>query len=105
MNNISRKVSMLCPICGNDQFSAPDLGDMELLEDADGNAKVQCSDCKHIFTKDELIEENRELINNNIDEVANEAISEIKKEFERCFFPLNVKNIGKCHFFMPAGPL
>lgn len=76
MKDLSRNVAMICPICGNDQFSVMD----EVVEDfssAEDDIRIQCLDCKTIFTKAELIEENQEVINVNIEEITQEAIKEI----------------------------
>lgn len=84
MKDLSRSVSLLCPVCGNDQFSAVD-NDFEDLSDAPDETRVKCSDCGAIRTKAELIEENQEIINANIEDIKKEAISEIEKELKKAF--------------------
>lgn len=75
---------MICPICGNDQFSATDV-EVEDLSNAEDDIRIQCSDCKTIFTKAELIEENQEVINANIEEIKQEVIKEIENDFRNAF--------------------
>ena len=59
MKDLSRNISLLCPTCGNDQFSAIDV-ETDDLSDAPDETRVKCSDCGMILTKAELIEENQE---------------------------------------------
>jgi len=68
MKDLSRNISLLCPTCGNDQFSAIDV-ETDDLSDAPDETRVKCSDCGMILTKAELIEENQERINANIDDI------------------------------------
>lgn len=82
MNLESRKVTLYCPVCGNDQFI---LHDIDNLLDAPDDTLIQCADCKKTLTKAELIEENQDVINANIEEVKNEAIKEINKELRKIF--------------------
>lgn len=85
MKNLSKNVTLYCDICGNDQFSTIDNLDCELheLQDASGETKIKCSDCGKIFTKDELIELNQEVINANIEDVKKEAIKEFEKDLSK----------------------
>ncbi|MCD8020116.1 MAG: hypothetical protein LUF92_11195 [Clostridiales bacterium] len=82
-SDYGRNVSLLCPVCGNDQFSAPDLGDMELLRDAPDDARIQCSDCKTIFTKSQLIEENQEQISAHVEEIEKEVVHDLERELNK----------------------
>lgn len=79
-----RSFSLYCPICGNDQFSCVDVEHND-LSDAPAEAKVQCADCKYIFTKAELIEENQDVINANIEEVKNDLIKDFEKKLKKMF--------------------
>lgn len=81
MNNINRKVSLVCPLCGNDQFSAIDC-EIDNLKEAPGVTKIKCSACGRITTKDALIEDNQEIINANIEDIKKEAISEVEKKLK-----------------------
>lgn len=82
MKDFSRKVTMRCLVCGNDQFSSID-SEFEDLSDAPNNVRLQCSDCKTIITKEELIEENQEAVNDNIEEIKQEVVNEIEKELKK----------------------
>jgi len=61
MKDLSRNVSLLCPVCGNDQFSAVN-DNIENPKDAPDETRIKCSDCGATRTKAELIEENQEII-------------------------------------------
>ena len=82
MKDLSRKVRLRCPVCGNNQFSTVD-DDIEELSDAPSDTRIQCSDCHAIYTKEELIAENQEIINANIEEVKKEAVKEFEKELKK----------------------
>lgn len=82
MKDLSRKVALYCPTCGNNQFESLD-DDLDNLMDADDEVKLRCVDCGRIITKGSLLEENQEIINANIDEIKKEAVSEIEKEFRK----------------------
>lgn len=55
MKNLDRKVTLLCPLCGNDQFSSLDEEPEDLLHAGD-DARVRCSDCGSEYTKRELLD-------------------------------------------------
>ena len=82
MKDFSRNITMHCPVCGNDQFSSLD-SEFEDLSDAPDNARLQCSDCKTVFSKEELIEENQEAINDNVEEIKQDVVKEIEKELKK----------------------
>lgn len=82
MKDLSRKVTLHCPVCGNDQFSSLD-DNLDSLIDAPDDTRIKCSDCQTIFTKAELIEENQEAIHDNIEEIKQEAVKEIEKELKK----------------------
>lgn len=82
MKDLSRKVTMHCPICGNDQFSSFDSEILDLSEAPD-DVRIQCSDCQSIYTKAELIEENQLAINESIEEIKKEVIAEIEKDIKK----------------------
>lgn len=84
MKDLSRKISLLCPVCGNDLFeSLDDSYNDESLDDAPNDILVCCSDCKSHFTKEELLEANSEIVQNTIHEIEKEAIEEIEKELRK----------------------
>ncbi len=82
MEDLSRNVALYCDVCGNDQFSAIDKITCELI-DAPDETRMQCSDCKKIFTKAELLEVNQEVINANIEDIQKEAVKEFEKELAK----------------------
>ena len=82
MKDLSRKVTMHCPVCGNDQFSTLD-DDLDSLIDAPDDTRIKCSDCYTVLTKGQLIEENQEAINDNLEEIKQEAVKEIEKELKK----------------------
>ena len=82
MKDLSRKVSLLCPICGNDQFESLDV-DHDDLMNAEADVRIKCSDCGNIFTKEELLRENAEIIDVAVEEVKQEAVKEIEKDLKK----------------------
>ena len=82
MKDIERKVTMRCPVCGNDQFESLDLERADLLY-ASETAKLRCSDCSAVYTKDELLAENGEAIESAADEIAAEAMKYFEKELKK----------------------
>ena len=82
MKDLSRKVTLYCDVCGNDQFATIDEITCELI-DATDKVRMQCSDCKKIFTKDELLEVNKNVIAANVEDIKNDAIKELEKELKK----------------------
>lgn len=82
MKDLSRNVSLLCSICGNNQFETLDK-EYEDLTEAPDSTRFKCSDCGRVFTKFELIDENEEIINANIQDIKNEAVAEVEKELKK----------------------
>ena len=82
MKDLSRNVTLYCDVCGNDQFSTLDEMACELI-DAPDETRIQCSDCKKIFTKAELFEVNQAMIDANIEDIKKEAVKELEKELKK----------------------
>lgn len=80
----SRKISLYCPTCGNDQFSCIDE-EFDNLSDAPNEIRLRCADCGSILTKGELIESNQDIINANIEDVKKEAVKELEKKLKKMF--------------------
>lgn len=82
MKNLDRNVSMLCPVCGNDQFESlnPEWDDCAGAPD---DTKFRCSDCGKVLTKEELIDENAEKIEIAVDELKKDAMKEVEKELKK----------------------
>ena len=50
----SRKITLHCPVCGNDQFSSLNMK-IDDLSDAPDDSRIQCADCKSIYSKAEIL--------------------------------------------------
>lgn len=72
----------MCPICGNDQFSSLDVP-MEELKDGLETNRVQCSDCRSIFTKEELLNENQARIDNEVEQITDDITKQLDKEIKK----------------------
>jgi len=81
MKDKEYKVNMLCPVCGNDQFEIDEANEEDLKDDS----KITCSDCKHVFTRSELIEENKGIINARIDDIKDDFVKDFEKELKKIF--------------------
>jgi uncharacterized Zn finger protein (UPF0148 family) len=68
-----RSVSLICPTCGCDQF------------EYDGNAetgeRMKCAKCLREFTREQLIEMNRENVSEHVEEMKQEIMKDVAKEF------------------------
>lgn len=84
MKDYNRNITLLCPLCGSDQFESLDGKGGEELEAPD-TIRFKCSDCNSIYTKAELIESNNERIEASIDEVKEELIKDFKKKLKKMF--------------------
>ena len=70
-----RNVSVLCPTCGCSVYEYEQAVD-ETIE------IVKCASCGGELTKDELISENGENINEHVSEMAKEIKADISKELK-----------------------
>jgi uncharacterized C2H2 Zn-finger protein len=75
---------MKCGVCGNNQFSALDENITD-IQDASNETILKCADCGETFTKEKLIEDNEGNINANLDDVKEEAMKHVQKEFKKLF--------------------
>ncbi len=82
MKSLDRKVKLLCPLCGNDQFASL-YEEFEDLHHASDDIRVRCSDCGSEYTKRELIDSNTAIIDNAVDELAQDAAKELEKELKK----------------------
>lgn len=84
MEELNKKVTLYCDRCGNDQFYFEDTNnsDVELVSD---DTILKCSDCGKIFTKEELIELNAEVITANVENMKEEIVKEVQKEINKLF--------------------
>jgi hypothetical protein len=76
MDEISKEVSLRCPTCGNTQFS---------YDKNDDNSVIECPNCKRKMTRSELIQMNGNEIQNAVDEMKNEIIDKLEKQFKGIF--------------------
>lgn len=81
MNNLERKVTLLCPLCGNDQFTSLDEKFEDLLHASD-DVRLRCSDCGSVYTKRELLDNNASIIDNAVDGLAQDAAKELKRKLK-----------------------
>ena len=74
----SKKVTLHCPTCGNTKF--------EFEEPIGSNLKsIHCPSCNKDFSKDELINENNRVIEDNIEEIKKEVVKDLKKDLKKLF--------------------
>lgn len=78
----NRSVTLLCPTCGSTQFSPVSPADIE-------SETHKCMACGRQITRDELIRENSENIDEHLDgikqEIAKDSAAEIKKQLASAF--------------------
>ena len=75
MKDLTRNITLFCPICGNDMF----YNEGDQFNGSGDSARLVCSRCNNVFTREEMIEGNEENININLEEVKEEALKEVKK--------------------------
>lgn len=82
MKNLERRISLLCPLCGNDQFESlnPEWDDDI---NTPNDARFRCSDCNSVYTKEQLLAENAEKTDLAINEMKTEAMKEAEKELKK----------------------
>ena len=72
----NRNVSMLCPTCGCSQFEFEN-GAAETIE------IFECASCGRTLTKEELIKENSENLNEHVKEIGNQVTKDLAKEMKK----------------------
>lgn len=83
MKDVEYTVSMLCPLCGNDQFEIIG-GNSNSLEHTE-NTKFRCSDCGHEYTQEEIFEGNLEKMSSVAEEMAEDVAQDCLKELQASF--------------------
>ncbi|WP_143595786.1 ECs_2282 family putative zinc-binding protein [Tropicibacter naphthalenivorans] len=73
-----RKFSPACPTCANTTFSF----DENLDED---DRIYTCGDCGQRFSYNDIMAANGELIQNTIEEMKNEIVSDMQKDIKKLF--------------------
>lgn len=71
----SRNIELLCPTCSGTQFTY----DKDIDND---HASVRCIGCDQIMTKDELLKENSENIDEQAREIGKEALDDCTKKMK-----------------------
>lgn len=84
MKDFIKNVDLLCPLCGNKLFESLDV-DFNDLYDASEEVRLKCANCNRIFTKSQLIEQNLDVINDNIEDIKDEALKQMEKEITKMF--------------------
>ena len=84
MKDIEKNVEVLCPVCGNKLLENLNGGVGDLSDDE--CYRYKCANCKRIFTKKELLDENKELLDATIEEMKNDTIKEVLKELKKSFW-------------------
>lgn len=64
----NRLIALLCPTCGHKDFERHDEDD-----------PIRCTSCDRIFTRDELIRENGQVIEAEVAEVKAEVVADLRK--------------------------
>lgn len=72
----NRSITMLCPTCGCTQFKSS--------EDANSETElIICASCGRELTRDELIRENSENIDEHVKEIGKEATTDLARELKK----------------------
>ena len=81
-DNYTKNISLYCPVCGGIHFRSVDKIN-EPLNEADDTVLFICSNCSLQITKSELMEKNQDIIHANLEDLKNEVISDVKKDFQK----------------------
>lgn len=71
----SRSIALMCPTCGHKDFE----------RDGKDDAPLRCVGCDRRFTREELIQENGEVIAAEVDEVKAEVLKDVTQEMRNMF--------------------
>lgn len=82
MDDKTMYVSMICPVCGNDQFESLDSEFID-LDESSISIQFRCADCGAVYTREELMIENSEKIQIAVDEVSKQLLDDFDKEFKK----------------------
>jgi len=72
----NRSVALLCPTCGCTQFNSPEPMNSE-------TELVTCTSCGRELTRNELIRENSENIDEHVKEMGKEVTEELGRELKK----------------------
>jgi uncharacterized Zn finger protein len=84
MKDMELDIKMICNICGNDLFSPTDERIEDLLNAPD-EVEIKCSDCGRVTTKEQLIEENSDIINSNMEDFEADIMKQLQKDIKKMF--------------------
>lgn len=72
----TRAVTLLCPTCGSTQFSPVAVDNIE-------SELQQCASCGREITREELVRENSENIDEHVKEIGKEVTDDLALELKR----------------------
>lgn len=78
MKDLSRNVGLVCPVCGCAQFARD-----ESPEGSNRSGSFVCAHCGRGFTREELIDANRETIDATVEEMGDEVVDIVSHEFDK----------------------
>ena len=78
----NRKIQLICPTCGCENFICLNEDNSENL---DNKTKYRCALCNRLFTKEEILEANQERIYAEVELLGEEYISEFIKDLAKIF--------------------
>lgn len=78
MNYLERAVTLMCPLCGGNQFESMDETVKDLSEAAE-DVRVYCLGCKTEYTIRELIDKNAPSIDKAVEELAYDFVAEVER--------------------------
>lgn len=84
MQNIEKEITLMCSVCGNDQFITVDEINQD-ISDVDDDVEIKCTDCGRVVTKGEFLEENSYIIEANIEDYKDEILKQIEKDVNKIF--------------------
>lgn len=71
-NKYSRSIRLICPTCAS--------ADFEYDKETD-DGPIRCTSCNRVFSREELIRENGEIIEAEVSGVKKEIVDDITKDF------------------------
>lgn len=71
-NKYSRSIRLICPTCAS--------ADFEYDKEIDGGT-IRCTSCDRVFSREELVRENGEIVEAKVSEVKKEIVADITKDF------------------------
>lgn len=75
-NEYLKKVELICPKCGSTTFC---------FDNESQNCIYECINCHTTYTKEQLINSNKENLNTNINDLKKDLIKDLKKDLKNIF--------------------